>query len=138
MKRKMKLFPVFILFACSLLAVTAQVAAQSTVNGRVLADEGKTPIAGAIVSVKNTKKSVTTDSKGAFVIQANTNDKLEVRSLGFNTLEQTISGNEITFLLTAKSKELDEVVVTALGIKKESKKISYALQELKTGHSKRK
>ena len=132
MKRKMKLFPVFILFACSLLAVTAQVAAQSTVNGRVLADEGKTPIAGAIVSVKNTKKSVTTDSKGAFVIQASTNDKLEVRSLGFNTLEQTISGNEITFLLTAKSKELDEVVVTALGIKKESKKISYALQELKT------
>ena len=132
MKREMKLFSVFILFACSLLAVTAQVAAQSTVNGRVLADEGKTPIAGAIVSVKNTKKSVTTDSKGAFVIQASTNDKLEVRSLGFNTLEQTISGNEITFLLTAKSKELDEVVVTALGIKKESKKISYALQELKT------
>ena len=126
------MFFVSVIVACSSLTITAQLAAQSTVNGRVLADDGKTPIAGAIVSVKSSKKSVTTDSKGTFTIQANTNEKLEVRSLGYNTTEQTVSGNQITILLTAKSKELDEVVVTALGIKKETKKISYAIQELKT------
>lgn len=132
MNRIIKMFFVCVIVACSSLTITAQLAAQSTVNGRVLADDGKTPIAGAIVSVKSSKKSVTTDSKGTFTIQANTNEKLEVRSLGYNTTEQTVSGNQITILLTAKSKELDEVVVTALGIKKETKKISYAIQELKT------
>ncbi|MFN5428927.1 MAG: carboxypeptidase-like regulatory domain-containing protein, partial [Bacteroidota bacterium] len=106
--------------------------AQTPIRGKVIAEASNLPVAGAIISVKNTKKSVITDAKGEFSIQANNGDMLEVRSLGYISMEQKVNGLSITFSLIEQSKDLDEVVVTALGIKKESKKISYALQELKT------
>ena len=105
--------------------------AQTPIRGKVIAEASNLPVAGAIISVKNTKKSVITDAKGEFSIQANNGDVLEVRSLGYNTAEQKFSGGSISFTLTALSNELNEVVVTALGIKKEKKKLGYAIQEVK-------
>jgi TonB-linked SusC/RagA family outer membrane protein len=113
------------------ITISTLVVGQTLVKGKVVSGEGNLPLAGAIITVKNSKKSVTSDAKGEFSIQANNGDVLEVRSLGYNTAEQKFSGGSISFTLTALSNELNEVVVTALGIKKEKKKLGYAIQEVK-------
>jgi len=113
------------------ITISTVVVGQTLVIGKVVSGEGNLPLAGAIITVKNSKKSVTSDAKGEFSIQANNGDVLEVRSLGYNTAEQKIIGGSISFTLTALSNELNEVVVTALGIKKEKKKLGYAIQEVK-------
>jgi len=113
------------------ITISTVVVGQTLVKGKVVSGEGNLPLAGAIITVKNSKKSVTSDAKGEFSIQANNGDVLEVRSLGYNTAEQKFSGGSISFTLTALSNELNEVVVTALGIKKEKKKLGYAIQEVK-------
>lgn len=122
------LFPMLTILS---IAVSTVVVGQTLVKGKVVSGEGSLPLAGAIITVKNSKKSVTSDAKGEFSIQANNGDVLEVRSLGYNTAEQKIIGGSISFTLTALSNELNEVVVTALGIKKEKKKLGYAIQEVK-------
>jgi TonB-linked SusC/RagA family outer membrane protein len=113
------------------ITISTVVVGQTLVKGKVVSGEGNLPLSGAIITVKNSKKSVTSDAKGEFSIQANNGDVLEVRSLGYNTAEQKFSGGSISFTLTALSNELNEVVVTALGIKKEKKKLGYAIQEVK-------
>ena len=121
----------FLVFTILSITISTLVVGQTLVKGKVVSGEGNLPLAGAIITVKNSKKSVTSDAKGEFSIQANNGDVLEVRSLGYNTAEQKFSGGSISFTLTALSNELNEVVVTALGIKKEKKKLGYAIQEVK-------
>lgn len=121
----------FLVFTILSITISTVVVGQTLVKGKVVSGEGNLPLAGAIITVKNSKKSVTSDAKGEFSIQANNGDVLEVRSLGYNTAEQKFSGGSISFMLTALSNELNEVVVTALGIKKEKKKLGYAIQEVK-------
>lgn len=121
----------FLVFTILSITISTVVVGQTLVKGKVVSGEGNLPLAGAIITVKNSKKSVTSDAKGEFSIQANNGDVLEVRSLGYNTAEQKFSGGTISFTLTALSNELNEVVVTALGIKKEKKKLGYAIQEVK-------
>lgn len=121
----------FLVFTILSITISTVVVGQTLVKGKVVSGEGNLPLAGAIITVKNSKKSVTSDAKGEFSIQANNGDVLEVRSLGYNTAEQKFSGGSISFTLTALSNELNEVVVTALGIKKEKKKLGYAIQEVK-------
>ncbi|MCE2973899.1 MAG: SusC/RagA family TonB-linked outer membrane protein [Sediminibacterium sp.] len=121
----------FLVFTILSITISTVVVGQTLVKGKVVSGEGNLPLSGAIITVKNSKKSVTSDAKGEFSIQANNGDVLEVRSLGYNTAEQKFSGGSISFTLTALSNELNEVVVTALGIKKEKKKLGYAIQEVK-------
>ncbi|MCA6513478.1 MAG: SusC/RagA family TonB-linked outer membrane protein [Chitinophagaceae bacterium] len=121
----------FLVFTILSITISTVVVGQTLVKGKVVSGEGNLPLSGAIITVKNSKKSVTSDAKGEFSIQANNGDVLEVRSLGYNTAQQKFSGGSISFTLTALSNELNEVVVTALGIKKEKKKLGYAIQEVK-------
>ena len=105
---------------------------QKTVTGIVLDDRGD-PVIGASVSVKGEKTGAVTDIDGKFTIRTDGNAILVVSYIGFE--QQTVSvtnKNTIRVVLVPNTSELNEVVVTALGIKREKKALGYAMQEVNT------
>lgn len=106
--------------------------AQQSITGKVVSAKDNEPIAGISVLVKGTSTGTSTNFGGVFVIRAKEGDILVLSGVGFERKEVSITGSEdITVSLNESSNGLSEVVVTALGIKKEMKKIGYAVQEVK-------
>src|SRR5690606_28307924 len=114
----------FLFLFFSLVAVGA---IAQTVKGNVL-DSEKKPVAGATVGVKGTTKATITDADGNFSINAAGNDIIMVSFVGFTTMEVPVDGktNLAITLLRGDGTDLSEVVVTALGIRKDAKKLGYA------------
>ncbi|PSL45588.1 TonB-linked SusC/RagA family outer membrane protein [Chitinophaga niastensis] len=105
--------------------------AQSEIRGAVT-DANNQSIIGASVLIKGTKKGTTTDAQGHFVINASANATLTFSFIGFDAKEVPVNNRtNITVVLQSKDEGLNEVVVTALGIKKEKKAVGYAVQEVK-------
>lgn len=104
---------------------------QSIFSGKVL-DENEIPLPGATVSVKGTTKGVITDFDGNFKIEIPDESQiLEVSYVGYIAKDVDVTGiSTITISLKPDSQQLDEVVVTALGIEREKKSLGYASQEL--------
>lgn len=105
--------------------------AQSIVKGTVT-NEADQPLAGVTVAVKGTASATATDSRGHFSITAPGSDTLIFTSVGFTEKEIALNKRtSINVQLQAQANSLSEVVVTALGIKKEKKAIGYSVQEVK-------
>jgi len=89
-------------------------------------------IAGVNVVIKGTTTGTTTNVNGQFTISANIGDVLVFSFLGYQKKEVTLTGPAaLSILLDEDSKQLGEVVITALGIKKERKAIGYSVTEIK-------
>ena len=116
------------LFFNSLMAQT-----KSSVTGLVT-DEGGMPMPGVNVVVKGTTRGVSTDFDGKYEIQASANEVLEFSYLGYVTQQKTVGSNTKTINVTMKedAQQLGEVVVTALGIKRQEKALSYNVQQVKS------
>lgn len=101
------------------------------IEGKVV-DIAGIGIPGVSVGVKGTQKGIITNTDGQFKIVANTGDILVVRMMGYETMEITI-GTDPNVYITLKeaSTSLEQVVVTALGIKREEKSLGYAVQKVK-------
>ncbi|WP_200816411.1 SusC/RagA family TonB-linked outer membrane protein [Pedobacter nyackensis] len=105
--------------------------ADITVTGRV-SDEGGKPIPGASVTIKGTNKIVSTDANGKFTLSAGLNSTLVIRFVGFESQEIRVTGTApLNIVLKAAYNPLNEVVVTALGIKQEKRALGYAITEIK-------
>lgn len=103
---------------------------QKTITGTVNDEYG--PVAGANVIVKGTTNGTVTDMDGNFSLTVKTGDILTISFLGYTEKEITVgSQNNYTILLAEDTQVLDEVVVTALGIRRSQKALSYNVQELK-------
>jgi TonB-linked SusC/RagA family outer membrane protein len=104
-----------------------------TVKGTVLDSENK-PVAGATISVKGSSKATSTNPAGAFTISAASTDVLVVSHVGLATIEVPVSGrSDISIsMIRGDGSDLDVVVVTALGIKKSSKRLGYATTAVRT------
>lgn len=91
------------------------------------------PVIGATVVVKGKAGIGTvTDINGNFALKnVKKGDVLRVSSLGMTTVEVTFNGSPLNVTLVEDSKALDEVVVTALGMKRDKKALGYAMTELK-------
>jgi len=113
-----------------LLSVSYFVMAQRTVSGKVTSSENQQPVSGASVTVKGTKKQTSTDVSGIFKIDAADNDIIVISYVGFST-QEIKAGESASIVLQIDSKSMNEVVVTALGIKKETKRLGYSVQEVK-------
>lgn len=101
------------------------------ISGTVL-DTQKEPVAGANVLIKGTATGTITDINGQFSLEAAEGDVLQVSFIGYSTQEVTINKNQVFNVTLADDAEMiDEVVVTALGIKREQKALGYAVQEVK-------
>ena len=123
--KKITLFLVSLMFACTLWAQNVQV------SGVVTDTEGQ-PLPGVTVIIKGTKTSAITDANGRYAISAPSDAVLVFSSLGMKTREVAINGRtRFDVTLETESLRLDEVVVTAMGIKREKKSIGYAAQEVK-------
>ncbi len=108
---------------------TAQQQTKGHVKGRVLDKDGE-PIIGATVTVKGTGQNAVTDIDGNFTIEAPEGATVVVSYIGFQNQEFKANGNEVVVTMNDDSTNLNEVVVTALGIKKEAKSLSYNVQQL--------
>ena len=106
-------------------------AQEKKVTGTVHTSNGL-GIAGTSVQAKKSKRLVFTDNAGNFTLSIPQSETdLVISSLGFLTKEITIDGQDMNITLLDDPKQLTEVVVTAYGIKKESKRLGYASQEVK-------
>ncbi|MET0392138.1 MAG: SusC/RagA family TonB-linked outer membrane protein, partial [Chitinophagaceae bacterium] len=109
---------------------TNTVAPPVTISGRVTDSKNKA-LPGVSVMVKGTTTGTVTNEEGKFSIKASSGDVLVFRHTGFTGQEITVSGqHEYTVMLEEEIKGLSEVVVTALGIRKEKAKLGYAAQEV--------
>ncbi|MDR1763134.1 MAG: SusC/RagA family TonB-linked outer membrane protein [Dysgonamonadaceae bacterium] len=101
------------------------------ISGTVLDASGE-PLVGASVVEKGTKNGTSTDIDGNFTLTVNDNSVLEVSYLGFLTSEIAVGNkNSLQITLSEDTQALGEVVVTALGIKREKKALGYAIQDVK-------
>lgn len=107
--------------------------AQTTVNGVVTDASSGVPLPGVSVIVKNTTKGTTTDFDGNYSIELpDENAILKFSFLGFKSQELVVNGRStLNVSLAEDVSALDEVVVTALGIKRERKSLGYSVQEVK-------
>ncbi|WP_245898817.1 SusC/RagA family TonB-linked outer membrane protein [Chitinophaga niastensis] len=101
-----------------------------TIQGKV-ADAGGQPLAGVVIQVKGTTRGTITNVQGDFTIQANAGDILQVSFLGYESKQVTVgSDTNLQIVLTIANSQLGAVVVTALGIKRTEKSITYATQQI--------
>lgn len=112
-----------------LLTCTATWAQQ--ISGKIQSEDLQ-PVPGASVKVKGTNTGTVTDGQGAFSIKAANGAVLQVSFIGFLSQEIKVDGqSSIIITLQTDKKNLGEVVVTALGIKKDKKALGYSVQEVK-------
>lgn len=120
----------FYLFLIVSFFISSFAMAQS-VSGTVT-DAANKPVGGVTVSVKGKSAATTTDNNGRFTINAGGSDVLVFTSVGFASQEVEIKNRtSITVSLANDSQNLGEVVVTALGISKESRRIGYSATNVK-------
>jgi len=104
--------------------------AQTLISG-IVNDEKKQPLPGVSVLVVGTTRGTTTGSDGRFALAASPGEVLGFHFVGSVTQEMKVGElKTISITLQPDLKALDEVVVTALGVKKETRKIGYAVQEV--------
>ncbi len=103
---------------------------QIEVSGTV--NDGKGPISGVNIYTKaNNKIGTRTDSEGKFSLKIPSNATLVFSFLGYEKKEIVVKDRELHVVLNPISNAMAEVVVTALGINKEKRKVAYAAQEVK-------
>ncbi|WP_143308008.1 SusC/RagA family TonB-linked outer membrane protein [Chitinophaga vietnamensis] len=115
-----------------LLLIVTTAYAQQAITGKVISGDDQQPVIGASVKVQGTNRGTVTDASGNFSINAKPEEVLVVTFIGFTPAQQPVNGaHSITITLRPDKKALDEVVVTALGIRKEVKRVGYSVQEVK-------
>jgi iron complex outermembrane receptor protein len=98
--------------------------------GSVVGIDGA-PLSGVSVQVAGSSRGTVTDEKGHFHLEANNGDVLVFSFVGFQTTRLTISSSsEFSVTLLKSENSLNDVVITALGIKRESRSIGYSAQKI--------
>jgi TonB-linked SusC/RagA family outer membrane protein len=102
------------------------------VSGKVTSTEDGSLLPGVNITVKGTSRGASTNASGEYELNAPAGSTLVFSFIGFTTQEVKI-GNQtvINVSLVADAAQLQEVVVTALGIKQQEKAIGYAVQQIK-------
>ncbi|MBS1667441.1 MAG: SusC/RagA family TonB-linked outer membrane protein [Bacteroidetes bacterium] len=114
----------------SLLAAFFIADAQNSVTGKVTDASGK-GIPGINVLVKGTKKGTSTKQDGSFTISAPAGATLVISGIGYATQDVAVNDRAtIDVTLVERQSDLNTVVVTALGIKREKKALTYAAQQI--------
>ncbi|WP_421875280.1 SusC/RagA family TonB-linked outer membrane protein [Marinoscillum sp.] len=121
-----KLLPFFMMMLMSMAAL-----AQSTVSGTVKDAQTGEPIPGATVLVKGTSNGTTTDLDGNYKVEAGADAVLVFSFIGYANVEENVGSRTVVNVgMKTDLTELSEVVVTALGIEKESKTLGYSVSRV--------
>lgn len=128
MKQISKLLFVFLVFTASL-HLNAQ---EITITGTVTSAADEAALPGVSVVLQGTQKGTLTDFDGNFSLEASKGDVLLFSFVGMASQAITIGdASQINVVLLEDTESLDEVIVTALGMKKEKKALTYSAQEVK-------
>jgi ferric enterobactin receptor len=115
-----------------LLFISSSVFSQSsTVSGVVIGDDDNSPLPNVSVSVKGTKNATKTNQAGYYSIAANKGQTLVFTFIDYAKQEIVVGDDKQNVRLVQAQKQLGEVVVTAYGIKKSKRELSYTAQEVK-------
>src|SRR5690606_25401530 len=111
-------------------SLSASYAQQGTVGGRVVDQQGQ-PLEGVTVTVQNQNRQTVTDNTGNYRIEATSVNTLVFSLMGMVS-QEVVVGNQSTINVTliASSETLDEVAVTAFGIKREERSLGYTAQSV--------
>jgi TonB-linked SusC/RagA family outer membrane protein len=103
-----------------------------TIKGKVISGEDKQGIPGATVLIKGTTRGTTTDVSGNYTfIDVTPKDTLRFSYIGFESFEVNVGNQSVIDVeLTVSAKELEEVVVTALGVKRQQREIGYSTEKI--------
>ena len=102
-----------------------------SVTGKVVSGEDNSPIPGVNVLIKGTSSGVVTDLDGIYKVNASTSDVLVFSYVGFLSQEVAVGSRSVLDVTLAPDiQSLSEVVVTALGISREKKSLTYAAEEI--------
>ncbi len=105
-----------------------QPVSKKSLRGHICDSKGE-PIIGATVKVHGASFGTITDAKGNFQLEAPLNAMLDISYIGYQ--DRTLrAADGMTVTLTESSRQLSEVVVTALGIRREEKALGYSTQKL--------
>ena len=122
----------FTLLAVLMLCATLAFSQSRSITGKVQ-DEKGTPIPFATIHIKGTKAGTSADANGTFIINAKTGDILVVSAINYSVQEKPIdAGSTLNFSLQTTTGIIEEVVVTAQGIKKKPREIGYAYAKVST------
>lgn len=121
-----------LLFFCAMCIFSATFAQTRQVTGKVTGVNNQV-VASASIKVKASNLATITNADGTFSLKApNGSFVLQVSSIGYESKEVAVSASQsiVNVSLAEQSTDLNEVVVTALGIKREKKSLTYASQQL--------
>lgn len=126
--RKWKFFSLIMFVMLSM--ITNNLLAQRVpISGTVISDDG-TPLAGVTVAISGTNRATVTDNTGKFIINVNEGALLQFSYVGYTMQRiKATAGMEVR-LSKDESGPMEDVVVTAMGIKKERKALGYSVSDL--------
>ena len=110
--------------AVLLFFITSLTYAQGTkIQGKVIDAATKSPLSGVTISVKNSQVATSSDADGNFTLDAPKGAKILITIVGYEAVEINSSQRNPTIQLSASTQRLNEVVITATGIRKETKRL---------------
>ncbi|NLR93877.1 MULTISPECIES: SusC/RagA family TonB-linked outer membrane protein [Flammeovirga] len=123
-----------VLISMFMLSAGASYAQERTITGTVTDAVDQAPLPGVNILIKGTSSGAVTDFDGNFTVQVQEGqDVLSFSFIGYKTIDFNIANSDhVDIALEADAEELEEVVVTALGIKREERSLGYAVSEVKS------
>jgi hypothetical protein len=119
------------LFMASLFICSGAWAQTKLVKGKVQ-DESGGPLPKASILVKGTNTGTSSGDDGSFELMVPANATLVITAIGYNKTEVKTSAKDfVTISLLPDNRSLNEVVVTALGVKREKRNLTFSSQEIK-------
>ncbi|MDZ7612428.1 MAG: carboxypeptidase-like regulatory domain-containing protein [Flavobacteriaceae bacterium] len=126
--RQKYLFSLLVLLISASQFIFAQ---ELSVTGKVVDASGEA-LPGVNVLVKGTTKGTSTDFDGKYSIDAAKGEVLVFTFVGFSKQETPVTGSSMNVIMSEDSDQLDEVVITAFGIEKQTKELGYSVSQVKT------
>jgi TonB-linked SusC/RagA family outer membrane protein len=127
MNHKFLLTGLFLLFSGTL-----SWAQNLTVSGTVTAAADKLPLSGVNVVIKNTTRGTITDQQGKFQLLSKLGDTLVFSAIGFVRQESVLANQEpLEIVLLADVRQLDQIVITALGLEEDRDRFTAASSQVK-------
>ncbi|WP_343743991.1 SusC/RagA family TonB-linked outer membrane protein [Chitinophaga sp.] len=121
----------FLIAVLLLLALSVAYAQAPVISGKITSKDGA-PVPGASVRVKGVNTGAAATADGSFHITAKEGDVLLVTAIGYSTAEIKVEKNAvINITLDENSRQINEVLVTALGIKRDKRMLTYSVEEVK-------
>ena len=107
-------------------------AQEKSISGTI-SDENGLPLPGVNIVVKGTTSGTQSDFDGNYAISASTGDVISYSFVGYKAVDRTVgAANTISFAMEVDVEAIDEVVITALGIKRKKDEVTTVYQEVST------